>query len=82
MDIHNTVKTVSDTPKKSQKISTKRMKDIISQLSDVIYLLCGAKAANITTIFDQFTNITLEEREALNIIFPNDADGETDGTEP
>jgi len=55
-----------------------RMKDIISQLSDVIYLLCSAKAADITTIFDQFTNITREEREALNIIFPNDADDEMD----
>ena len=78
MDIHTTIKTVSDVPVKSQKISTMRMKDIISQLSDVIYLLCSAKAADITTIFDQFTNITREEREALNIIFPNDADDETD----
>ena len=78
MDIQDKIKTVSDAPVKSQKITTKRMKDIISQLSDVIYLLCSAKAADITTIFDQFTNITREEREALNIIFPNDVDDETD----
>lgn len=76
MDIYNTSKKVSDAPVKSTKINTMRMKDIISQLSDVIYLLCGAKAADITTIFDQFTNITREEREALNIIFPNDTDNE------
>ena len=78
MDIQDKIKTVSDAPVKSSKITTKRMKDIISQLSDVIYLLCSAKAADITTIFDQFTNITREEREALNIIFPNDVDDETD----
>lgn len=78
MDIHNTVKTTSNTPVKTKKIDTMRMKDIISQLSDVIYLLCSAKAADITTIFDQFTNITREEREALNIIFPNDTDDEMD----
>lgn len=78
MDNYNTTKTVSDAPVKSTKINTLRMKDIISQLSDVIYLLCGAKSADITTIFDQFTNITREEREALNIIFPNDTYNDED----
>lgn len=78
MEIHNTSKAVSDVPAKSPKINTMRMKDIISQLSDVIYFLCSAKSVDITTIFDQFTNITREEREALNIIFPNNADDETD----
>lgn len=78
MDNYNTIKTVSDAPVKSTKINTMRMKDIISQLSDVIYLLCGAKAADISTIFDQFTNITREEREALNIIFPNDTYNDED----
>ncbi len=78
MDTHNTGKTVPDVPVKSKKINTMRMKDIISQLSDVIYLLCSAKTANITTVFDQFTNITQEEREALNIIFPNDTDDDAD----
>jgi len=78
MDIHNITKTLPDTPAKSNKISTTRMKDIISQLSDVIYLLCSAKSEDITTIFDQFTNITSEERDALHIIFPNDADDDND----
>lgn len=78
MDNYNTIKTVSDAPVKSTKINTMRMKDIISQLSDVIYLLCGAKAADISTIFDQFTNITREERETLNIIFPNDTYNDED----
>lgn len=78
MNNHNMEKAVLDIPVKSKKIDTRRMKDIISQLSDVIYLLCSAKSADITTIFDQFTNITREEREALNIIFPNDVDNEMD----
>lgn len=78
MDTHDTIKQTSATPAKSKKIDTMRMKDIIAQLSDVIYLLCSAKSANITTIFDQFTNITREEREALNIIFPNDEEDASD----
>lgn len=76
MDIHNTSKSTSETPSKPKKIDAMRMKDIIAQLSDVIYLLCNAKAVDVSTIFDQFTNITPEERESLNIIFPNDVDEE------
>ncbi|MFG6369047.1 MAG: hypothetical protein K1W16_11595 [Lachnospiraceae bacterium] len=56
------------------KIDTLRMKDIISQLVDIIYLLCNAKENNITIIFDQFTNITEEEFDSLNIFFPHDND--------
>ena len=78
MNNHDKIKTISNVPVKSKKIDTMRMKDIISQLSDVIYLLCSAKSEDVTTIFDQFTNITLEEREALHIIFPNVADDEMD----
>lgn len=59
---------------KREKIDTMRMKDIISQLSDVIYLLCKAKESNITMILDQFTNITKEERDSLNLIYPKDTD--------
>ncbi len=66
-----TYKPAFNTPSKPRKLDAMRMKDIISQLSDVIYLLCGAKAMDVATIFDQFTNITSEERSALNIIFPN-----------
>jgi len=74
MDLLNTSKTASKGTSKSKKIDEMRMKDIIAQLSDVIYLLCGAKSVDVVTIFDQFTNITPEERKTLNIIFPNDVD--------
>ena len=77
MDIQDIIKTVPDTPAKSTKISTSRMKDIISQLSDVIYLLCSAKSADLSIIFDQFTNITSEERDAVHIVYPQDTDDET-----
>lgn len=42
---------------------------IISQLTDVIYLLCDAKDTNITMIMEQFTNLTCEERDSLHITF-------------
>jgi len=76
MDINDLSKSTLEKTTKPKKIDAIRMKDIIAQLSDVIYLLCGAKSLNVVTIFDQFTNITPEEREALNIVFPNDVDGE------
>ena len=76
MDIFNTSKTTSEGTSKPKKIDAMRMKDIIAQLSDVIYLLCNAKSVDVITIFDQFTNITPEERESLNIKFPNDVDDE------
>ncbi|MDE6989573.1 MAG: hypothetical protein K2P42_02845 [Lachnospiraceae bacterium] len=50
------------------------MKDIIAQLADIIYFLCNAKKGNISIILDQFTNITDEELEILNIFFPQDTD--------
>lgn len=57
---------------KRTKIDTFRMKDIISQLADVIYLLCNAKRSNTSVILKQFTNITDEELDSLNIFFPQD----------
>lgn len=57
---------------KPGKLDALRMKDIIAQLVDIIYLQCGAKSLDITVIFNQFTNITPEERKALNIVFSND----------
>ncbi|MDE6911444.1 MAG: hypothetical protein K2P44_13400 [Lachnospiraceae bacterium] len=57
-----------------EKIDAMRMKDIISQLTDIIYLLCNAKKSNISIILDQFTNITEDERNSLNIFFPQDTD--------
>ena len=58
---------------KRAKIDTMRMKDIIA-LADIIYFLCNAKKGNISIILDQFTNITDEELEILNIFFPQDTD--------
>ncbi len=59
---------------KHVKIDAMRMKDIIAQLTDIIYLLCNAKKNNITIILDQFTNITEDELNSLNIFFPQDTD--------
>ena len=59
-------------PAKPGKLDAKRMKDIIAQLADIIYMQCNAKSLDATTIFDQFTNITPEELKALNIVFSND----------
>lgn len=59
---------------KRAKIDTMRMKDIIAQLTDIIYILCNAKKSNISMILDQFTNITDEELDSLNIFFPSDTD--------
>lgn len=60
---------------KRVKIDTMRMKDIIAQLTDIIYILCNAKERNISIILNQFTNITEEELQSLNILFPQDTDG-------
>lgn len=76
--MRNIPKITSNVSTKNKKIDTLRMKDIIAQLADVIYLLCNAKTTDISTVFDQFTNITREEREALNIIFPNDSEDKND----
>lgn len=57
---------------KREKIDMMRMKDIVVQLADVIYLLCSAKNNNISMILEQFTNITNEEREFLNMIYPDE----------
>ena len=57
---------------KSERIDTIRMKDIVAQLTDIIYLLCDAKEADIQIIINQLTNLTAEERESLHIIFSTD----------
>lgn len=55
----------------SCRIDTIRMKDIVAQLTDIIYLLCDAKAEDTGIILHQFTNLTAEEQESLHIVFPN-----------
>lgn len=57
---------------RKEKIDTMRMKDIVAQLADVIYLLCDAKEKDVIIILNQFTNLTKEERESLHISFPHD----------
>lgn len=56
------------------KIDVTRMKDIIAQLTDIIYILCNAKQSNISMILNEFTNITEEELNSLQILFPIDTD--------
>ncbi len=62
---------------KRTKIDTMRLKDIIAQLTDIIYIQCNAKEKNITVILDQFTNITQEELSSLNIFYPQDNDNKS-----
>ena len=57
---------------KNERIDTIRMKDIVSQLTDIIYLLCDAKETDIRIIINQLTNLTAEERESLHITFATD----------
>ena len=59
-------------PKKQDTIDKMRMKDIISQLTDIIYLMCGARNADIYTIINEFTNLTNEEIESLHICFSSE----------
>lgn len=57
---------------KNERINTIRMKDIVSQLTDIIYLLCDAKETDIRIIINQLTNLTAKERESLHITFSTD----------
>ena len=57
---------------KSTKMDSMRLKDIIAQLTDIIYLLCDAKEHDTTIILNQFTNLSDEERTSLNLVFSRD----------
>lgn len=70
------MKSIQNQNSKRVKIDAMRMKDIIAQLTDIIYFLCNAKKSNISIILDQFTNITEEELDSLNILFPQDIENE------
>ena len=52
---------------KHERIDTMRLKDIIAQLSDIIYLLCDAKGHDSSVILKQFTNLSDKECDCLNI---------------
>lgn len=58
---------------KCDRIDAIRMKDIVAQLTDIIYLLCDAKETDSRIIISQLTNLTAEERESLHITFSADA---------
>lgn len=62
---------MKDSPK-CERIDTIRMKDIVAQLTDIIYLLCDAKETDSRIIINQLTNLTAEERESLHIAFSSD----------
>lgn len=53
------------------RIDTIRMKDIVAQLTDIIYLLCDAKGEDTGIILHQLTNLTTEEYQSLHLVFPN-----------
>lgn len=57
---------------KCDRIDTIRMKDIVAQLTDIIYLLCDAKETDSRIIISQLTNLTTEEKESLHITFSGD----------
>ena len=57
---------------KTVKMDSMRMKDIIAQLTDIIYLLCEAKERDTMIILNQFTNLSDEERNSLNLVFSRD----------
>lgn len=44
-----------------------RMKDIISQLTDIIYLLCDAKNTDATVLLKNLTNMTIEEMKKYHL---------------
>jgi hypothetical protein len=58
--------------KKQFTIKRMRMKDIISMLVDVIYIMCDGNKEDTLILINRLTDITPEELEFFNIIFPKD----------
>jgi hypothetical protein len=54
---------------KREKIAGLRMKEILAELVDVIYLMCDADADDASAILRQFTDMTPQEYEWLNIMY-------------
>jgi len=61
---------------KGPNISHARMRDLINQLADIIYILCKAKEQPTTTLLNQLTNMTPEEQSKLNIFYPKDEESQ------
>lgn len=56
-----------NTSTSQEKLDLIRMKDINSQLIDIIYLLCDAKQQDSAVLLRQLTNISLPEWECLHL---------------
>lgn len=60
---------ITPSPKNQEKIDMVRLKDINSQLVDIIYFLCGAKSKDASILIQQLTNLSIFELEHLKIKF-------------
>jgi hypothetical protein len=56
----------------NDKIDITRIKDIISQLIEIIQLLCKAKKVDTLSILNELTNISEDELEELDICLTHD----------
>jgi hypothetical protein len=61
--------------KKQFTIKRMRMKDIIAMLIDIIYIMCDGNKDETFILIKRLTDITPEELEFFNIVFPNDKIG-------
>jgi len=59
---------------KDNLIPNSRMRDLVTQLADIIYMLCDIKERNTTTILRHFTDMTEDEQSRLNIFYKKDED--------
>jgi hypothetical protein len=56
--------------KKQIKTKRMRLKDIVAMLADVIYILCDGNSDDTLVLIKRLTDITDEELEFFNIIYP------------
>lgn len=58
---------ITPSPLKEDKIDMVRLKDINSQLVDIIYFLCSARKKDAVVVIQQLTNLSMFELEHLQI---------------
>jgi hypothetical protein len=61
--------------KKQLTIKRMRMKDIVAMLVDVIYMMCDGSKTDTLILLNRLTDLTPEELEFFNIVFPEDKTG-------
>jgi hypothetical protein len=61
--------------KKQLTIKRMRMKDIVAMLVDVIYIMCDGNKTDTLILLNRLTDLTPEELEFFNIVFPEDKTG-------